>query len=86
MTIEPNWAQQLTKKLITRMKLVQLHAAYRVQQKGGHQAAQICAAVAARERLLDGGSAANAIDTGVKVGMKINVAMTKTHHLTMRPC
>lgn len=85
MNNQQNWAQTLTQKLTDQMARVQIHAAYRVHKKGGHEAAQACASFAARESLLDGGSAANAIANGVTIGMKINAEVNTVHHLSVRP-
>jgi hypothetical protein len=76
-TKNQSWAKALTEHLIIRMARVQLHAAYRVQQNGGHKIAQASAAVAARTCLLDGDSAASAIYNGVKAGMHINATLTR---------
>lgn len=81
MSHRQSWAQSLTLTLITRMKRVQIHAAYRVQRKGGHQVAQACAAVAARDSLLDGLSAASAIANGIAIGMRINSEVNTIHYL-----
>jgi len=85
MVTEKSWAKALENKLITRMALVQRHAAYRVHKKGGRAVAQVSAAAAARESLLDGGSAANAIANGITMGMKMNGIANIVHHLSTRP-
>jgi hypothetical protein len=86
MTNHNSWAKALVIKLTTQMALVQYHAAERVKRKGGHDIAQACAAVAAREQLLDAGSAANAIEFSIKAGMYINAQVNTIHYLKSQPC
>lgn len=81
-----NWAQALTHKIMMKMVLVQLCAAQRVQKKGGHQVAQACAAIAARESLLDGCSGASAIANGITMGMRINAQVNTIKNLMVKSC
>jgi len=81
-----NWAQALTNKVIRQLALVQSCAAQRVRKKGGHQVAQACAAIAARESLLDGCSAASAIANGITMGMRINAQVNTIKNLTVKSC
>lgn len=66
-----NFAQTQIRMLSERLQRVQHHAAYRVQQKGGHRIAQDYAALAAREYLLDGNSASRSIYLAVNDGIEI---------------
>lgn len=68
----PSWSAALVDQLIMRVVMAQTAAVYRVQQKGGHQVAQACAAITVRESLIDGATAATAIQLGIQTGMKIN--------------
>ncbi len=67
-----SWAAALVNQLIMRVVMAQTAAVYRVRRQGGHQVAQACAAITVREQLIDGATAATAIQLGIKTGMKIN--------------
>ncbi len=77
-----NWAQAQEAKAIERMALVKLYAAYRVWRLSGNRAIQDSAALAALLALLNGGSAANAIYTGVACGREL---MQLNPGLTLKP-
>jgi hypothetical protein len=64
-----NWAQDLELKIRQRIEAVILIAAYRIMRKGGSRRDQDSAALAALLALLNGESAASAVESGIKNGL-----------------
>jgi hypothetical protein len=76
---QTSWAQELEKRILFRIKLVKVTAAYRIKIKGGRPSDQDSAALAALVALLGGASAASAIEQGVANGMRL---MAYCHYKT----
>lgn len=71
MITQSSWAQALEQQVVERIARVKHHAAYRIKQLGGRPSDQDSAALAALLALLNGASAASAIEQGVDNGKRL---------------
>lgn len=71
MQTQTSWAKTQLKIILNRIEMVKMMASLIIRQKGGNEREQKSAAFAAIIALNDGGTAEEAIQSGIRVGMAI---------------